>query len=103
MFATPDAHVTGGTAKAPGRLRLVHLERVVDPGLPPGIWAFPGLRRQDRGDRRFHLRGLGRGQLDVHESQIIEIANLSPVRGISLSKAAFTRSGDACTGTGDGH
>jgi hypothetical protein len=98
MFATADAHVTGETANRPGRLRL---ERVVDPGLPPGIGRRGLAGGHDRRDRRRDCRGLGRGQFDVHQSQIIRIAKLSPVRGIWVDKRAFTPSGDTGNSLGD--
>jgi hypothetical protein len=99
VFATPDAHVTGGTAQPPRRLRL---ERLVDSGLPPGIRPCGPAWGERRRDRCLHFRGLCWGQLDVHESQIIVLANRSPVRGISLNYPAFTRSGDAHASLGDG-
>ena len=78
MFATPDAHDTGGTVEPPGRLRL---ERLVDPRLPPGIRCLYCLRAQGGGDRGRDFRRLQRGQLEVHDSQIIELAASHPFEG----------------------
>ena len=78
MFATPDAHVTGGTVEPPGRLRL---ERLVDPRLPPGIRRLSRLRAQGGGDSGLDFRRLQRGQLEIHESQIIEMGASHPFEG----------------------
>jgi hypothetical protein len=99
VFATPDAHVTGETAEAPRRLRV---ERLVDPRLPPGIRLRGPAGGEHRRDRGLHFRRLAGDQLELHESKIIVLADLSPVRGISLNYRAFTRSGDAHTSPGDG-
>ena len=99
VFATPDAHVPGETSK---RRLWLRLERLVDSGLPPGIRGRGLVVGHDRRDRRLHFRGLCWDQLDVHESQIIEVAKLSPIRGIWSGQAAFTPSGDARTSTGHG-
>ena len=98
MFVTTDAHVSGETGGRPGRLRP---ERLVDPSLPPGIRSRGVAGGDGRRDRSLDFRGLYWGQLDVHESQIIVLANPSPVRGISLKKRPFTRSGDARTRSGE--
>jgi len=63
MFATPDAHLTGGTD---GRLLRIRLEGLFDSRLPPRIGLGRPVGGQRRRDRRFHLGGLRGDQLDVH-------------------------------------
>ena len=98
MFATADAHVTGGTADRPPRLRL---ERVVDAGLPPRIGPWRHGGGYDGNDRRRDFRDLDWRQLDVHVRKSYG-CHSSPVRGISHRQRAFTRSGDAHGSSGEG-
>jgi hypothetical protein len=79
LFAAPNAHVTGGTVEQPRWLRV---ERVVDPGLPPGIGTGSLGRNESRRDRGLHFRRLCWDQLEFHDVQIIVLAKRSPIRGI---------------------
>jgi len=83
VFATPDAHDTGGTLVPRVWLRA---QRVLEPGFPPRIRLRRGALVEDLGDRSLDLGRLLGAQIDVHGVQIIRRGPVPPFEGFGFER-----------------